>query len=438
MNDKKGYRHIPQVFFLFITFLTVALPIRSIPTFIELLVGAMITQAGFVTQAWLAVNMHRHWTSYYKWLQKGKWSWVKLGNQMAELLITIFPKQQRFLIIDDTIIYRNSKKAPGSKINREHGCKANRPKYVRGQSWVSIASVVNQGLSFTAIPLLFRMMRVNGNTSKLDAAKALIRAILPVFASENVCLLIDSWYMRGTLILYALKNGIHVIGQVRKDTALYDIPERTGKRGRPRKYGDKYSPERIALLSEKRERHFIYGKWQWVHYKSVIAKARFLKGERVRAVWIYFEDEDGSLTKERLILATNITLTPWEVISAYSKRWSIETMFAQIKNNWGWKEAWQQSRQVLHRWTQILSIGYALPQLLALIGGSQINKLSGLTPWRTNKSITAGQVRLWLKMILGHVKIRDWWNPKSRKFEPPNQPRFRYKSKNDPEYVPLL
>ena len=49
MNDKKGYRHIPQVFFLFITFLTVALPIRSVPTFIELLVGAMITQAGFVT-----------------------------------------------------------------------------------------------------------------------------------------------------------------------------------------------------------------------------------------------------------------------------------------------------------------------------------------------------------------------------------------------------
>jgi hypothetical protein len=67
---------------------------------------------------------------------------------MGKILIAFFPKQQRFLIIDDTIIYRNSKKAPGSKINHEHGCKANRPKYVRGQSWVSLASVVNQGLSF--------------------------------------------------------------------------------------------------------------------------------------------------------------------------------------------------------------------------------------------------------------------------------------------------
>ena len=66
-------------------------------------------------------------------------------------------------------------------------------------------------------------------------------------------------------------------------------------------------------------------------------------------------------------------------------------MFAQIKNNWAWKEAWQQSRQVLHRCTQILSIGYAIPQLLALMGVSQMKKLSFLTPWRSNKNVTAGQ-----------------------------------------------
>jgi hypothetical protein len=59
MNDKMGYRHIPHAFFLFITFLSFALPVRSVPTFIELLVGSMITQAGFVTQAWLAINMKR-------------------------------------------------------------------------------------------------------------------------------------------------------------------------------------------------------------------------------------------------------------------------------------------------------------------------------------------------------------------------------------------
>jgi len=423
MKDMKGYQHIPKVLFVIITFLVGALPIRSVPTFIELLFGAMLSQAGFVTQAWLAVNMHRHWTSYYKWLQKGKWSWVSLGLQMARMLLSLFPNQQRLIIIDDTIILRASKKAPDSKIHHQHGNKTNRPKYVQGQCWVSLAGVATKGLTQAAIPLLSRMMRTGGNTSKLDAAKVLIRTILPVFADQNTCLLLDSWYMRSRVILFALKHKIQVIGQVRKDTALYDIPTPTGKRGRPRKYGDKYTPERVAQLPEKRTRMFLYGKNQLLWYKSVVAKARFLNGTIVKVVWTCFENEDGTRRKTRLILSTDTTLEPPQIIATFSKRWTIETMFAQLKNNWGWKEAWQQTRQVLHRWTQILSTGYAIPQLLALKGRRQVSALTDLTPWRSKKTMTAGQVRLGLKRILGHVSIRTWWNPKSRKFEQPNGPK---------------
>ena len=47
MNNK-GYCHIPSALFEYITFLVRALPIRSIPTFIELLVGSMLTQTGTI------------------------------------------------------------------------------------------------------------------------------------------------------------------------------------------------------------------------------------------------------------------------------------------------------------------------------------------------------------------------------------------------------
>lgn len=50
----KGYASIPGTLFECITFLARALPVRSVPTFIELLIGAMLTQTGFVTGAWLA------------------------------------------------------------------------------------------------------------------------------------------------------------------------------------------------------------------------------------------------------------------------------------------------------------------------------------------------------------------------------------------------
>jgi hypothetical protein len=42
-------------------------------------------------------------------------------------------------------------------------------------------------------------------------------------------------------------------------------------------------------------------------------------------------------------------------------------LFNQLKNRWGWKETWQQSRQVLHRWVQIPSVSYAIPRLLVLL-----------------------------------------------------------------------
>lgn len=417
-----GWGNIPDVLLYCITFLASALPLRSVPTFIELVVGAMITETGFVTSAYLALPMKRNWSSYYKWIEKGKWSWVAVGVQMARLLIRLFPQPLWHLIIDDTLVLRVSKKAPGSKIHHEHSRKPNRPKFVQGQCWVSLAAVVENGLSAAAIPILSRLIRNEGNGNKLTAAKTLLRVIQPVFDGLCVRLLLDSWYMRGILLRAALGAGLQVIGQVRKDTALFQRPELTTKRGRPRKYGAKYTPEVIEKLPITPAELFIYGKLRWVRFRSVIAKARFLDGRFVRAVWVSFEDEKGGVTRERLILATDITLSPREVIEVYAKRWTIEPMFHQAKNSWGWNETWQQSRQAVHRWLHIIGIGYALPQILAIKGGGEIEKLANAAPWRKKDPVTAGRVRSGLVRIFGHFPIRDWWNRKSRKFGPPKEP----------------
>lgn len=427
----KGYCRIPRTLFEFITFLARALPVRSVPTFIELLIGAMLTQTGFVTEAWLAINPLRSWTAYYKWLQEGKWSWVALGVQLAKLVVTFFPQSVWFLIFDDTIIYRSSKKAPGSAIYHQHGNKSNRPQYARGQCWVSMALSISSGIKHSAVPLLSRLMRSDGNTSKLDATKTLLRVIAPVFSGcKRVFTLVDSWYMKWPYLSYVLNLNFHCIGQVRRDTALYDLPINTGGRGRPKKYGKKLTPEVVSSLPEQRQRVFLYGKWQWVRYRSAVCLAKFMRGHSVRAVWMRFEDETGKLSKQRLILSTSSALSAEEIFSYYARRWSIEDLFNQMKNRWGWRETWQQSRQVLHRWTQILSVAYALPQLLATYCGEQVESFLFLTPWRKRTEITAGRVRLGLQMILGNVRIRDWWNLTSRKFQPPFEPESRSDDEN--------
>jgi hypothetical protein len=420
--DYKGYGHIPKALFDAITFLAQALPKRAVPTFLELLFGAMLTQTGFVTDAILAVDTVRHWNSYYKWLHFGKWSWVALGCQTARLVLQMFPRRRWFLMIDDTIVFRSSKKAPGSAIHHQHGSKINRPTFVRGQCWVTLALTLSKGFRSLGIPILSRLARQGGNSGKLVAAKTLLRVVAPLFAGFPTVLLMDSWYMRCTLISYALDHGLQVIGQVRRDTALFHPPELTGKRGRPRKYGDKVSTEWIDSLPEVSMECFIYGKSQMVYYRSAIVLARFLNGRAVRIVWSQIENEDGSRTKPSLILSTDISLSAARTILNYGRRWSVEDLFNQLKNRWGWKETWQQSRQVLHRWVQILSVSYAIPQLLVLHGDAKVKLLASVAPWRQKQPITAGRVRQGLQRFFGHANIRAMWHPKSGKFGPRKWP----------------
>ena len=420
--DIKGYRHIPKALFDIITFLAQALPKRSVPTFLELLFGAMLTQTGFVTDAVLAVNSLRHWTSYYKWLQCGKWSWVALGRQTARLALRTFRRRRWFLMLDDTVVFRSSKKAPGSAIHHLHGRKSNRPTFVRGQCWVTLAMTLSKGFRSLGIPILSRLARQGGNSGKLVAAKTLLRVFAPVFEGFQTSLLMDSWYMRCSLITYALAHGLQVIGQVRRDTALFLQPVLTGKRGRPRKYGDKVTQNWISSLPEVSMECFIYGKAQMVYYRSAIVLARFLKGRPVRIVWSQLVKDDGSRTLPSLILSTDLSLSAARVILNYGRRWSIEDLFNQLKNRWGWKETWQQSRQVLHRWVQILSVSYAIPQLLVLLDDIKIDALASLAPWRLNQPVTAGRVRLGLQKFFGYGNIRALWNPKSGKFGPKEWP----------------
>lgn len=105
----------------------------------------------------------------------------------------------------------------------------------------------------------------SSSRSKLDTAALLLRFIAPVFAgSTRTFTLVNSWYMKWPYLEKVLGFGFHSIGQGRRDTALHDIPGLQSGRGRPRKYGAKYTAERVATLPEDRQEVCWYGKTQWV------------------------------------------------------------------------------------------------------------------------------------------------------------------------------
>ena len=421
MNDK-GYVRIPNALCHWITFLTKGLPLRSQSTFVELLIGALLTPTGFVTDAYLAVNMVNHWTSYYKWLQCGRWSWLQLSRRFIQIVLAVVKDPVIHIAIDDTLTLRSSKKAPSCQIHHQHGHKPNLAAYVLGQCWVSLALVTRggdgQGI---ALPLLSRLIPSASNTGKLVAGKTLFRAMSGLFYGKTVRVLADSWYMRKTLIASLLAQSFHVIGQVRIDTRLYDKPpvRKKKQRGRPRQYGGKYTPKRIAHLPKQEVMMTLYGKIMRVRLRSKTVLARFLQGLEVKVVWCeLFDEKHQRWSATKLLLSTDARLTAEEVVSSYALRWNIESLFHQLKQAWGLKEAWQQTRQTLHRWVHVTMFGFGLVQLLNVVRGSDVVTLCCHSPWRKETSVTAGLIRTGLQTLFRQVNVRSLWDRKRQKFGP--------------------
>jgi hypothetical protein len=293
------------------------------------------------------------------------------------------------------------------------------PRYLNAQCWVTLAAVVPRG----GVPIRSRLVPLTGNTNKLSIGRALVRAVLPIV--PNVRLLIDSWFMRGRLVLPLLSRGVRIIGQARRDTALFLPPEPEPKRRGPkRRYGQKISADDIAALPATEHHLQLYGKLKQVRLRSVVAVARFLKGTLVRAVWYEFFDAGKQCwSRSRLLLATEIELLPTEIMQLYALRWGIEPLFDILKRWWGANNLWQQSRRVLELWMQIRSTAYALMHLLALSIPDAFPR-ADIAPWRMSKPIiTAGLFAAWMRQQFSRLPFRQGYNRKSEKFTFP-QPRI--------------
>ena len=96
-----------------ISFLLPAIPIRSRATFIELLCGCLVSPEGWVTRSIVAISRRKHWTTYYKLIERGSVRTLRLARARFRLVLAVLPFDVLTLVIDDTLVPRSSESAPG-------------------------------------------------------------------------------------------------------------------------------------------------------------------------------------------------------------------------------------------------------------------------------------------------------------------------------------
>jgi hypothetical protein len=168
---------------------------------------------------------------------------------------------------------------------------------------------------------------------------------------DTRCLLVlDAYFAVGPvfLILKTLidLNGdrlVHLVTHAKKNAVGYDDPPpKTGRKGRPKKYGNKV--KLIELFEDKldnfqKETIEIYGETKTVLFLCLDLIWKPV-GEKVRFVLVI----DG---KENFILmCSDLTLSPQDIIKAYSYRFKIEVNFKVLKHLMGvffyhfWTSVW--------------------------------------------------------------------------------------------------
>jgi hypothetical protein len=234
---------VPPILATLVGRIALAVPARARTTFLELLLGAAATRSGHVTDAILTSGLSRGWTTYFWFLERGRWSWLQVWDALLGLLPSLFAPAVWHVVLDDSLVERVSTRAPGSMVHHNHTAKPNRPRFLRGQGWLCLAAVLERDFKVGAVPLMLRLVRRGANRGKLKSARFLLRLLGQRLGQVRV--LLDAWFMRGWLIQCALADGHTVIGRVRRDLALYTPPRPSQRRpGRPRKYGERGCPDR--------------------------------------------------------------------------------------------------------------------------------------------------------------------------------------------------
>lgn len=184
--------------------------------------------------------------------------------------------------------------------------------------------------------------------TKLEQAADLVEQAAAVLkqAGKEVWVVADGAYTARPFVKRAMAAGVTLVGRLRKDAALRDLPpkDKKGRRGRKRKYGH----NRISLA--RRAAHprgwedvecVLYGRTVIKTVKTFLATHRTFGGA-VRVVIV--KEKNGP----EFFYCTDTSAGVAEILETYADRSSIEQVFHDVKEVWG-----SGQQQVRNLWTNI-------------------------------------------------------------------------------------
>ena len=305
-----------------------------------LMLGALFAGGRRVVASWIrAAGVSEDYQDYYYFLQSLGRRWRELGMRLLVLVLTrVLQDPLRVLLaVDDSPTKRYGPQVQGAGLHHDPTPGPSGDAFCYGHVWVTLAVVLRHprwgtiGLPLCAwlyvraqdVLKLPKRCRWTFQTKLQQGADLVARAAKILHSHGNtVWCVADGAYAKRPFVQPLLAAGVTLVGRLRKDAALWDLPpvEKSKRRGRKRKYG----LNRLSLAKRAAHRHgwqettvTVYGREVVKRTKTFLATHRTFGGT-IRVVIVQ------ESTGPQFFFCTEVTASVREVIECFADRSAIE------------------------------------------------------------------------------------------------------------------
>jgi hypothetical protein len=347
-----------------------ALDPRSAPRLALLLLGAILARGRRTVTSWIrAAGLSQEFRPCYTTVSAaGRRADGVAARLVHEVLKPILAGMDRLVFaVDDTPTPRYGPCVQGAGVHHNPTPGPAGSPFVYGHVWVVLGLLAGHPQwGVIALPLLARLYVRKKDlagidskhrptfATKLELAVELVRWAKAWLGwlGKPLWVVADGAYAKAAFLKPLIALGVVVVSRLRKDAALWSVPTpRTGRRGRPRKYGTcrvelaKRAGQKRGWRSETFE---LYGKPTEKRYKTFLATWRPVGGV-IRVVLV---DEPRGWVA---FFCTDPSASVADILGLVADRFSLEGCFRDCKEIVG---AGQQ--QVRHLWASVGSFHVCL------------------------------------------------------------------------------
>ena len=322
------------------------------PRFVILLLSAILTTGRRTINNLLRTVQALapgHPSSYHRVLSRRRWSTWRLARVLTEYIVRHWvPAGPVYVCGDDTVDEHRGKKVYGKACHRDairstHSFTA----YRWGHKWAVLAILVKFPFAkrLWALPVLVALYRSKeGNRKQGRRHKTpseLMRQLLAVmirwFPQRKFVFAGDGGYGTHELARFAhrYRSRLTLVSRFYPDANLYAPPPvvRGQRNGRPRKKGRKLpAPQEIVKRSARSRLTVAWYGGGTRRIEVVSGSAHWYKAGDglVPLRWVFVHDLTGT-HRDDYFFTTDVGMTPKTIVETFTRRWSIETTFQEMR-----------------------------------------------------------------------------------------------------------